>query len=606
MRRTLLLVLLAACGNSAPKPNGPVPGSVKTTTVKAAPTLEARRAELAGLLAEQWEYNMKTHPEFASILGDHRYDDRWSDPSPAAIKADFAEQKKFLEKFSAVDTTDFPEQEALSQQLMVRDLQQNQDNMKFEDWLMPINQMSGPHIQLPQFVSLLRFTTVADYDNYLKRLEQVPALLDTLTALLREGMEKGLMPPKEQLAMCVGQTEGIAKQKAKDSPFAAPIAKFPDDISKEDQERIRTAVLAVVGEKVLPAYTALGKFLKDEYVPNGRKDPGVWALPDGEARYAAAIKDQTTTDMTADEIHELGLSEVARIEKEQEAIGKKLGFKSMAAFRKHIKKNKKLYSKNAKEILARYQKHTDAMYEKLPELFGRLPEQKMTIEAVEAFREKDAAGAEYQNGSPDGARPGRVRVNTYQPTKRLWIDMESTAYHEGVPGHHLQITIQQELKDIPPFRQFGGYTAFMEGWALYSESLGKEVGFYQDPYSDYGHLQDELLRAIRLVVDTGLHAKKWTRDQVVKFFHDHSTIDEPSVQAESSRYIVWPGQALAYKIGQLTILRLREKAKAELGDKFDIRDFHDEVLGAGALPLDVLEKRIEAWIVRSKNGDGSL
>lgn len=599
----VLLLALTACGDSTPRrrPAGPeLIQPVEATSLKTSgadsPDVDTRRKALDRLLAEHWEYNLRTHPELATILGDHRWDDRWSDASPEAIAADLEEQKKFLARFEEIDTTGFPEQEVLDQQLMVRGLRETLDNAKFEDWLMPINQMSGPHLQLPQVPSMFRFTTVPDYEGYLARLQKLPAVLDQIVALMRAGMAKGLMPPKVQLALTVTQAEKLGKGRPEDSPFAQPVAKFPDDIAKADQDRLRTAVLAAIKDDVLPAYRTLTAFLRDEYVPKGRADAGVWSLPEGEARYLAAIVSNTTTRMTADEIHELGLAEVTRIEAEQEAIGKALGFKDLSAFRKHIRKSKKLYAKSQKDILDRYQQHTDAMYAKLPELFGRLPEQKMVILPTEEFREKDASGAEYQQGAPDGSRPGIVRVNTYTPKKRLWIDMESTAYHEGVPGHHLQLTIQQELPEMPPFRKFGGYTAFFEGWALYSERLGKEVGFYTDPYSDYGRLQDELLRAIRLVVDTGLHHKKWTREQVVDFFHDHSTIDEPTVQAETNRYIVWPGQALAYKIGQLTILRLRDKAQTALGGAFDIRTFHDTVLAAGALPLDVLEARIDAWI----------
>jgi uncharacterized protein (DUF885 family) len=607
----LLLISVAACGDSSPRRRTAPTDPTTTDPVAAAglkasgvdsPDVDTRRKALQQLLDEHWEYNLRTHPEFASMLGDHRWDDRWSDPSAQAIAADLEEQKKFLARFEEIDTTGFPEQEVLNQQLMVRDLKETLANAKFESWLMPVNQMSGPHLQLPQFVSLLRFTTVADYEGYLARLQKVPALLDQIVALMRDGMAKGLMPPKVQLELTVGQAEKLGKGKPEDSPFAQPVAKFPDDIAKADQDRLRTAILAAIKDDVLPAYRTLTAFLRDEYVPKGRKDAGVWALPDGEARYLAAIRSNTTTTMTADEIHELGLAEVKRIEAEQEAIGKTLGFKNLAAFRKHIRKNKKLYAKSREDILARYQKHTDAMYAKLPELFGRLPEQKMVILPTEDFRADEAAGAEYMPGAPDGSRPGMVRVNTSTPKKRLWIDMESTAYHEGVPGHHFQITIQQELPEMPPFRKFGGYTAFFEGWALYSERLGKEVGFYTDPYSDYGRLQDELLRAIRLVVDTGLHHKKWTRKQVVAFFHDHSTIDEPSVENETDRYIVWPGQALAYKIGQLTILRLRDKAQTALGEGFDIKAFHDTVLAAGALPLDVLEARVDAWIASASAG----
>ena len=501
-----------------------------------------------------------------------------------------------MTRFEAIDTTGFPDQEVLNQQLMVRNLKERLDDARFEDWLMPIDQFGGVHIGLAQIVPLLPFATVKDYDDYLARLHKLPAAFDQVVGLLKAGLAKQLIPPRILLEQCVGQAEALAKGAPADSPFALPQKKFPAAIAKPDQDRIRAAILAAVKDEIQPSYRALAAYLRDDYVPHGRSDVGMWALPDGVARYNARIKQATTTELTADQIHDIGLAEVARIEREQAAIGKKLGFADFAAFKRHVRGNKKLYARSREDILARYRAYTDQMYAKLPELFGRLPKQRMTIEPVEAFREKEASGAQYNSGAPDGSRPGRVQVNTYEPTKRLTIDMESTAYHEGVPGHHMQITIQQELGELPPFRQQGGYIAFDEGWALYSERLGKEIGFYQDQYNDYGRLQDEMLRAIRLVVDTGLHAKRWTREQVVQFFHDHSTIDEPSVQSETNRYIAIPGQALGYKIGQLTILRLRDKAQAALGKRFDIRAFHDEVLGAGALPLDVLERRIDAWI----------
>ena len=560
------------------------------------PSLEDRRHQLTALLDEQWQYTLRTSPEFASVLGDRRYNDRWSDLSLESIAADLAQARQFLTRFEAIDTTGFPEQEALNQQLMVRQLQERLDDARFEGWLMPIDQFSGLHIQVAALVPQLPFATVKDYDDFIARLHKLPASFAQVTALLKAGLAKHLIPPRILLEQCVGQAEALARGAPTDSPFATPLNKFPAGIARADQDRIRAAVLAAVKDQIQPMYRALAKYLREDYVPHGRKDVGMWSLPDGDARYAARVKQMTTTDLTADQIHEIGLAEVARIEAAQAEIGKKLGFADFAAFKRHVRTERKLYAKNRDDILARYRKYTDQMYTKLPELFGRLPRGHMTIEPTEAFREKEAAGAEYQQGTPDGSRPGRVQVNTYEATKRLTIDMESTAYHEGVPGHHLQIAIQQELGELPPFRQQGGYVAFDEGWALYSERLGKEVGFYQDPYNDYGRLQDEILRAIRLVVDTGLHSKHWTREQVVQFFHDHSTIEEPDVQAETNRYIAIPGQALGYKIGQLTILRLRDKAQAALGKRFDIRGFHDEVLGAGALPLDVLERRIDAWI----------
>jgi uncharacterized protein (DUF885 family) len=326
----------------------------------------------------------------------------------------------------------------------------------------------------------------------------------------------------------------------------------------------------------------------------------MWSLPDGGERYAWAVKQSTTSNLSPEEIHQLGLREVARIEGQMLEIAKKLGYKDVKSLNAAIEADPKLKAQSRQQILDLYTRYIDQMWGKLPELFGRLPKAKVEVKPVEEFREKEASGAQYIPGAPDGSRQGRVLVNTGDATSRKTISMESTAYHEGVPGHHMQLSIAQELPTLPPFRQQGGYTSFVEGWALYSERLGKEVGFYQDPYNDYGHLQDEMLRAIRLVVDTGFHYKHWSRDQVVQFFHDHSAIDEVEVQSETDRYIVWPGQALAYKIGQLKILELRERAKKELGAKFDIRKFHDEVLGAGALPLDVLEQRIDGWIAAEK------
>ena len=342
------------------------------------------------------------------------------------------------------------------------------------------------------------------------------------------------------------------------------------------------------------------RFVKEEYAPKGRLEPGMWSLPDGNARYAAQVKRLTTTDKTPEEIHRIGLQQVAELERQMMVIAKKQGFTDLKAFNASIEKNPKLHYQSREQILELYRKYIAGMKPKLPELFGRLPKADVEVDAVETFREKEASGAQYNQGAKDGSRPGRVMVNTSEPEKRQFISTESTAYHEGVPGHHLQISIAQELDELPPIRQQTNYGAYVEGWALYSERLGKEVGFYQDPYSDYGRLQDEMLRAIRLVVDTGFHAKKWTREQVVQFFHDHSATAEVEVQSETDRYIAWPGQALGYKMGQLKILELRERAKKALGSRFDVREFHDQVLGAGALPLDVLEQRIDAWIAGKK------
>jgi uncharacterized protein (DUF885 family) len=562
--------------------------------------LQARRDTLNKLLAEQWEYNLSHSPEFASILGDKRWNDQVSDVSQAAIDADLAKAKEFQQRFEAVDTTGFPEQEALNKALMVRNLKEQLDDAKFRGWLMPVNQVSGIHLLGAQFPSLLTFTTVKDYDDLITRYRKYPRLFDQNTDRMRAGMAAGLMPPKFLLEKVAVQVEDLAGSPAEKSPFASPLDKFPKEIPAAEQQRIRREMLAAINGSVLPAYVKFGRFVKDEYVPKGRAEPGMWSLPDGDARYAASVKDSTTTDLTPEQIHQIGLSEVTRIEGQMAEVARKLGFADVKALNAAIDADPKRHFHSRQEILDLYKHYIDQMWGKLPELFGRLPKARIEVVAVGEFREKGAPGAEYDTGAPDGSRPGRVEVNTGDAEHRKTISTESTAYHEGVPGHHMQLSIAQELPTLPPFRQQGGYTAFVEGWALYTESLGKEVGFYQDPYSDYGRLQDEMLRAIRLVVDTGFHYKRWTRDQVVQFFHDHSGIDEVEVQSETDRYIVWPGQALAYKVGQLKITELRERAKKALGPRFDIRRFHDEVLGAGALPLDVLETRIDHWIAAEK------
>ena len=562
--------------------------------------LDRRRKALADLLNEQWEYSLKTSPEFASMLGDRRYNDQVSDISYAEVVRERAQNKKFLTRFKAIGTTAFSEQERLNRDLMVRDLEEGIEGQKLENWQMPVNQQGGMHLFAAQLPSLLPFATVKDYDDYIARLHKLPKMFDDLTANMRKGMAAKRMPPKFLLTKVADQAQDIANNAPDKSPFAQPLANFPETVPAADRDRIRTALLAEIQNSVVPAYTKFAKFVRDEYAPKGRTEVGVWALPDGKERYAFYVKSQTTSDLTAEQIHQIGLNEVARIEGEMLAIANKLGFSDLKSFNASLEKNPDIHAKSAEQILAAYRQYIDQMYAKLPQLFGRLPKGKLEVVPTPSFREQTAAGAEYNTGSPDGVRPGRVYVNTYEATGRKTISFESTAYHEGVPGHHMQLSIQQELTDLPPFRQQGGYTAFVEGWALYSERLGKEVGFYQNPYNDYGRLNDEMLRAIRLVVDTGLHYKKWNRDQVVQFFRDHSAIDEVEIQSETDRYIVWPGQALAYKIGQLKILELRERAHKELGAKFDIRAFHDEVLGAGALPLPELEKRIDNWIAKVK------
>jgi uncharacterized protein (DUF885 family) len=587
---------LAAC--MTPQPN---PGAAPSPTTAQSSGVDARVANLHKLLDDQWEYNLRNSPEFASILGDKRYNDRLSDFSQAAVDRDNAQTRVFLREFEAVDATGFPEQEKLNRDLMVRNLRESVEAQRFKDWEMPVNQMNGLHIDLPQLITSLSFETVKDYDDYIARLKQFPRVFGDAVVQMRKGMADGLIPPKILLVQVVTQAGNIAAQKAEDTPFAIPTTQFPKEFSAADQTRLRNGVLAAIRDSVLPTYTKFTAFVRDEYAPRGRLDIGTWALPDGAARYAFDVRRSTTTNMTPDEIHQLGLREVARIETEQLAIAKRLGFADLKSFRDSIPKMPSLHPKSREQILDEYRHYIGQMTARLPELFGRLPKAKLEVLPIEPFREKEASTS-YNQGTPDGSRPGHVFVNTYDFANQLIINNESTAYHEGVPGHHMQISIAQELPALPPFRQQANYTAYVEGWALYAERLGKEIGFYQNPYIDYGRLDDEMLRAIRLVVDTGIHDKHWTREQVVQYFRDHSSENEAGLQSETDRYIAWPAQALAYKVGQLTFLRLRDQARTALGPKFDIKAFHDELLGAGALPMDVLEQRMTAWIASQVAG----
>ena len=561
--------------------------------------VEARRKALNDLLAERWEYTLRTSPIYASVLGDKRWNDQLDDFSQKAIDDDLDQSKKFLVRFEAIDTSGFPEQEALNKTLMVRDLRMGLEGARFKPWEMPVSQFSGVHIDLPQLVSLLSFQTVKDYDDYISRLKQIPRLFDQTEIQMRKGMAEGLMPPRILLEKVVEQANGIASKAPDASPFAEPFAKFPESISAADQKRLREQGLAAISASVLPAYVEFTKFVREDYAPKGRAEPGLWSLADGPARYAFLVKESTPTDLSPEEIHQIGLAQVKEIEARMLEVVNQLGYKDLKSFGASLPTNPKVHAHSRQEIVDLYQKYIDQMYPKLPLMFGRLPKAKLEVMPIEEFREKQAS-THYVEGSQDGSRPAHIMVNTGDFEKGTTLDIETTAYHEGVPGHHMQIAIAQELPQLPPFRQNEYYTAYTEGWALYAERLGKEVGFFQDPYSYYGHLQDDMLRAIRLVVDTGFHYKHWTRQQVVDFFHDHSAIDEYEVQSETDRYMAVPAQALGYKIGQLEILKLRQYAKDQLGDKFNLSNFHDEVLSAGALPLDVLSARIHEWVAKQK------
>jgi uncharacterized protein (DUF885 family) len=586
-------------------------GSVTVApSVEAAPAVQtdvATRAQaLNALLAEQWQHTLQNSPEFATVLGDLRYNDRWSDFSLAHAVAEHKVTVDFLKRFEAIDTTGFSDSDKLNQQLMVRQLKDSLKSYDLKLFEMPLEQMSGIHLQMAGFVSSIPFDNTRQYEDYLARLKAMPKSFDQVIVVARQGMADKMMPPKYLLEKVVTQIDDIAKPAGLDSVFAEPLKHFPKSVSPADQKRLHDAILAAIDQDVRPAYRKLGEFVAKDYAPHGRAEPGIWALPNGDAIYRFDVEQMTTTDQTPEQIHQLGLAEVKRIEGEMTEIAKAQGYPDLASFRAALKKNPKTFATSREDILNRYRGYLAQMQPELPKLFGLLPKTRVVVMPVEPFREKEAPGAEYHQGTPDGSRPGQIFVNTGDFAHRNVLDIESTAYHEGIPGHHMQISIAQTLPKLPPFRQQAGYTAYIEGWALYAEQLGKEIGFYKDPLSYYGHLGDELLRADRLVLDTGVHYKHWTRQQMVDFFHAHSSQDEPGVQAETDRYVTWPGQALAYKMGQLKILELRARAKKALGDRFDIRAFHDEILGGGALPLDVLDSRVNDWIAAVKAGKAAV
>ncbi|WP_353067025.1 DUF885 domain-containing protein [Tunturibacter psychrotolerans] len=571
-----------------------------TATAPAAPSVASQSKALSTLFTQIWEDRLKRSPEFASSIGDKRYDDQLTDYSTQALNATLARGRDYIEKLSEIDTTGLTDQEKLSADLMLRQLIEEQEGAKFKEWEMPVNQFYGFHTDLAQLPERLQFDSVKDYDDYITRLKKIPNAFSQIMTNMDLGADEGRVQVQYLMEKALVQTQALANQKPEESPFALPLKKFPKTVSAAEQKRISSEMLDAISTNVLPSYKRFAGFLKAEYIPKSRKEIGATALPDGEAYYAFRIRQSTTLNKTAAEIHQIGLDEVKRDEAEMLAIVKSLGFADIKTFSAALKSNPKEHPASAEALIDDYKGYIAGMKPKLPELFGRLPKAPLEIVPVPAYMEKDQSAAYYDNGTADGSRPGRVYVNEYNFAERSLAPVEAVSYHEGIPGHHLQISIAQELTGIPEFRKYTYYTAYTEGWGLYSERLGKDVGFYKDPYSDYGRLEADIWRAIRLVVDTGVHSQHWTRQQMVDYFHDHSAIDETNIQSEVDRYIAWPAQALGYKMGQLKILELRERAKTALGPKFDIKAFHDQVLDSGALPMDVLEQRIDAWIAAQK------
>jgi uncharacterized protein (DUF885 family) len=545
---------------------------------------------------DYYETELRNFPERATAFGDYRYNDNLDDYSLDGIMQHHKTDESFLARIQAISIAGFADQDQLSHDLLIRVLQQRITDFNFKEYEMSINQQNGIHTRLADLPLSVPLDSVKHYEDYISRLHQIPRALNQTVEVLQVGMKDKLMPVRFLAEKIPAQCQGIIDA----DPFLLPTNKFPSSISAEDQKRLTQQINETVNNEVLPAYRNFGEFVRTKYAPEGRTALAITSLPDGQKRYQNNIYARTTTRMTPDEIHELGLREIDRIEKEMTAIAKKEGFADLAAFRASLKTNPKYVPTSSERILEDFRHYIAQMEPKLPQLFTLLPKSPVTVEAIPAFQ--SAAATHYVTGTPDGKRPGRVVVATSKFAERSLIDDEAIAYHEGIPGHHMQLSVQQQLTGLPKFRQHGlGFNAYIEGWALYAEQLGKEVGFYQDPVSDYGRLSSELFRAVRLVVDTGIHSKGWTRDQVVEFFRKSGAVDEPTIQSETDRYISWPAQALSYKLGQLKIRELRDRAQAKLGTKFDIRTFHDEMLDGGTLPLDLLDARTDKWIAHQSS-----
>jgi uncharacterized protein (DUF885 family) len=587
----LLISCLLAAAATLPQTLPPQPPASMSSS-----TLAQREKALNAVFSDYWEQQLKDSPEFASTLGDKRYDDQLSDYSAAGYNTHLEHDRAFLDRLGAIDAAGLSAQEQLSKDLLVRKLVDEQEEARFKPWELPVNQFQGLHLDLPQLVPQLSFDTADDYDHYVSRLGKVPTAFAQISDSMMTGMDDNRVPPKYLVEKALIQVNTLAQQKPEDSPFAVPLKKFPASISQAQQAEIRQQVLKAITMQVLPAYARFGRFLSAQYIPHGRTEPGIWSLADGDAYYKFLVRESTTTDLTPDQIHKIGEDEVAKDEAQMLVIAKKLGFADLKSLRASIPNNPKLHPTSPEALIAVYRGYLDGMRPKLPQLFGRLPKAPLDVQAVPDYMAKNQAPAYYQHGTPDGKRPGIFFVNTYNYAQRPLTMAETVAYHEGLPGHHLQIAVAQELTGIPEFRKHNYYTAYTEGWGLYAEHLGKDVGFYTDPYSDYGRLEGDIWRAIRLVVDTGVHSEHWNRQQMVDYFHEHSSVDETAVQSEVDRYIAIPSQALGYKIGQLKFLELRARAQQALGTKFDIRGFHDTILDSGALPLDVVEQRVNTWI----------
>ena len=594
-----LAVSLAGCATQPPSTDAP---AATTAAPATAPQGRDQKQRLDALFENYFEEALELSPLLATYIGDHRYDDRLPNSiGPDHIAASRAMNRKYLDAIRAIDPAGLAPTDRISYDIFLRERERELRAERFPAELLPLNQAGSLLTVMPALGSGANaqpFETAQDYDDWLKRLDGLVVWMDQAIANMRVGVAKGVVQPRAVMEKVLPQLDAMIVPQADESQYFAPLKRFPESIAQADRDRLTTAYTQALEAKLLPAYRRLRDFVRDEYLPRTRATVAWTALPDGEGWYAFHVQEHTTTALTPDEIHTIGLGEVRRILGEMDGVRQRVGFDGdLEAFFKHLETDPKFYFTNGKDLVQGYRDLKTRIDASLPKLFSVFPKADYEVREVEAFRAASAAGAFYEQPSADGSRPGIFYVNTHNLKAQPKFGMETLSLHEAAPGHHFQVAIQQELEDVPRFRRFGGdYTAYVEGWALYAESLGKELGFFTDPYQWFGRLNDEQLRAMRLVVDTGLHAKGWSRERAIQFMLDNSTLAESDVVSEVERYIAWPGQALGYKVGDLALQRLRRRAEAELGSRFDVRDFHREVLRDGAVPMDVLEAKIERWI----------
>lgn len=548
------------------------------------------------LFETEWDYTMEHSPTWASSLGDRRWNDRWDDVSLTSIAGQHQHDLDVLGRLKAIDRNQLPPAEQLNYDLFERQYLESVEGYPYHWYLVPLNQRGG--IQTAdEITDTLRFETVKDYEDWNARLRSFPTYMDQTMALLREAIRERMTLPKVIMERIPAQ---ISKQIVGDpaaSPFYKPFTKFPASIASAERERLAEAGREAISKDVIPAYQRFKPFFVDDYLPACYDQVGAWQMPHGQEMYAYFVRSYTTTKMTPEEVHQVGLREVERINREAQAVIEQVGFKgSRQDFFKFLRTDPQFYYKTPEELLEAYRALAKSVDPNLVKVFRLLPRQPYGVEPIPAAVAPDTTAAYYQPGASDGSRAGAYCVNLYKPEARPKWEMTALTMHESVPGHHLQIALAMEQGDLPKFRRYGGYTAFVEGWALYAESLGYTMGLYDDPYAKFGQLTYDMWRAVRLVIDTGIHAMRWDRQRAIDYFMQNAAKTELDVVNEVDRYIAWPGQALAYKIGQLKIEELRDRARQSLKEKFDLKEYHEVILANGALPLDVLERTVNNWI----------